>query len=747
MSLRHQAAVCLAGLAWAWSSLSAVALAQSAAEPLAVQAATFGIGNKAKAGFWTPIWFDLKAGPNGARGRLEIVIPDGDNIPVIYDEPEGPDLDLAAGQDHRILRYAKLGPLAAPIRVQLRSASLEQGGRVVWSQQVAGPSTRLTATQELIVGIGPDLDLPAALAGIKRTADASLASVQIDAAAKLPDRWWGYEGVDCVVLTTSDAAVLDGFSSDHRDALFTWLRLGGRLVLCTGGRGRELFADDSPWRPLAPGKFVEVSPLRERSGLETFAGAELPWEDESFQRNRPLVTRLAEFAGVVLLDEVGSGNARPLVVRAPHGLGEVVFVGLDLDQPALAEWSGRPRLLAGILAGSQGRAASEERESRRSVTHLGYDDLTGQLRAALDQFPGVALVNFTTVSVLTVVYLLLIGPGDYLLLSRLGIPRQVTWITFTLVALSFGLAAWYLGREAHGSRVRVNQLEIVDIDATDRAVRGTVWTHLYSPQAARFDLVPTARLGQPPLATGRQAWLAWQGLPGNSLGGLASNQRSLVEADAYRILPPGEQSGIQQLAIQSASSKSLSTRWWGEAAIPLPANLVRTEHGPVEGELTNPLPQELSDCLLVYGDWLYRLGTIQAGQRAKVDPRESLNLEYRLTERTVQNSKDMSTPWDQAATDIPRIVRMMMFHEAARGRHYTGLTHRYQPYIDLTEQVRLGRAILVGRCAESFTELTSGDGNLSDNHSVADSADQQNYTWFRIVYPVSPHRPAIAAAE
>ncbi len=741
MSLRHQAAVCLAGLAWAWSCLASVAVAQSAAAPLAVQSATVGIGNKAKAGFWTPIWLDLKAGPSGARGRLEIVVPDGDNIPVIYDDPNQPDLAIAAGQDHRILRYAKLGPIAAPIRVQLRSDSFEKGGRVVWSQLLAGPATRLAATQELIVGIGPDLDLPAALAGIKRTADVSLASVQIDAASKLPDRWWGYEGVDCVVLATSDKAVLDGFSADQRDALFTWLRLGGRVVLLAGSRGKELFADNSPWKSLGPGKFVEVSPLRERSGLESFAGAELPWDEESFQRNRPVVTRLTELEGIVLVDEVGSGNARPLVVRSPHGLGELVFVGLDLDQPALATWSGRPRMLASLLAGSQGRTASDDREGRRAVTHLGYDDLIGQLRAALDQFPGVALVNFTTVSVLTVVYLLLIGPGDYLLLSRLGIPRHITWITFTLVALGFGLAAWYLGREAHGSRVRVNQLEIVDIDASDRIVRGTVWTHLYTPRAALFDLAPTIDLGQPPLATGRKSWLAWQGLPGGSLGGLASNQRSLIESDPYRILPPGEQSGIDQLAVQSASSKSLSTRWWGEAAIPLPASLQRTEHGPVEGELTNPLPHDLTDCLLVYGDWLYRLGKIEAGQSLKVDARESLNLEYRLTERTVQNSKDISTPWDQATTDIPRVVRMLMFHEAARGRQYTGLSHRYQPYIDLTEQVRLGRAVLVGRYAGSFTELTTG------GKSVAEAADQQNYTWCRIVYPVSPQRPAIAAAE
>jgi hypothetical protein len=494
-----------------------------------------------------------------------------------------------------------------------------------------------------------------------------------------------------------------------------------------------LLAAGSPWAEFAPGRLLEVSPLvRDSEGLASFSGAELPWRDEEFLRNRPQVTRLAPGDGIVLVDEIAGGSGRPLVVRAPFGLGEVVFVGLDLDHPGLAKWAGRPRLLAALLSAGHGRTEQDQGETRRSVTHLGYEDLVGQLRAALDQFPGVTIVNFTTVSVLTVAYLLLIGPGDYLLLSRLGLPRHVTWLTFTLVALAFGGAAWYLGRESHGDRVRLNQVEIVDLDASQRIVRGTVWTHLYSPATTRVgaapQIDPAGSVCQSP-----QSIIAWQGLPGKSLGGLSSQQISLVEAIPYSLAPPGSQPHLAGLTVHSASSKSLSVRWWGQAAGDLPSRLVRTEHGPVSGELTNPLPFELTDCLLAYGDWLYRLGTIGPGQSVAVDPRESLNLEYRLTERSVRDSKDISTPWDQASTDLPRIVRIMMFHEAARGRSYTGLTHRYQPYIDLTEHVRLGRAVLAGRAPWPMTQLTSG------GQPLAHESGQTTLTFFRIVFPVQPY--------
>ena len=120
-------------------------------------------------------------------------------------------------------------------------------------------------------------------------------------------------------------------------------------------------------------------------------------------------------------------------------------------------------------------------------------------------------------------------------------------------------------------------------------------------------------------------------------------------------------------------------------------------YGLLAGEFRQPLPVELTDCLLAHGEKLYRLGTLAAGQRVQLADLPPLNLEARLTQRRVEQSKDVSTPWEKDSVDIPRIMQMLMFHDAARGINYTGLTHRYQPEIDLSEHIRLGRAVLVGR--------------------------------------------------
>jgi hypothetical protein len=713
---------------------------------LTLKSSSIGFGGQFKSGFWQPVRATLVAGPAAVRGRLEVTSADGDQTPVIYGNEQAPELSLAAGDEASVFLYAKSGPIAAPLVLQLRT-----GEGVVWSQALATPT--LGATQELMVGIGPSAGLDEALATIKLRSGSAQRAVQVTSAAELPDVWWGYSGVDAVVLTTSDADFLKAWTDAQRTALVEWVLLGGRMVLAAGARGAEIAAADSPFAPLVPGRFDEVVPLRERAGLETFTRTELPFEEEFFQRNRPQVTRLAPVRGEALFGEATVSAARPLAIHAPAGLGEITFVGLDLDHPSLARWQGRPRLVAALLAQDGRGREAQPRESQRGVSHLGYTDLLGQLRSALDRFPGVSLVNFTTVAVLTIAYLLLVGPGDYLLLRRTGWPRQLTWLTFPLVTLAAVLAFGYVGRQAHGTRVRLNQVEIIDVNVEQQLVRGTAWAHLYSPRTTHYDL--ELKIAAPlALAEHPQGWLAWQGLPGDALGGLGSRQVVLAKADPYRVAMPGEHPAIHGLPTPIAFSKSLSARWWAKAPLTVTNKLALDQFGLVGGEFQQPFSIELSDCLLAHGEKLFRLGALKPGQQVVIDQERALNLEWRLTERRIEQSKDVSTPWNQALADVPLIVQMLMFHEAAGGRNYTGLTHRYQSEIDLSEHIRLGQAVLVGRAKEPVARLVAGTlrapsaagdgpfsaaGTRSVPATLADPADTTTWTWYRLILPVQPY--------
>lgn len=693
--------------------------------PLTVEKVEIGFGGKYKAGYWAPVWLTLRAGSQPVRGDLSLESTDGDNIPVIFAAEPPAEIHLAKGQSATFLRYVKFGPVRAPLALLIQ----REGQTILRHDLSRLLPAALLSTRELVVTLGPEAGVDEAIRLVKRADELAYAAGRVEDVARLPDRWWGYEGVSWLLVTTGQDDFFRQLSGEQFAALREWVLLGGHLILSTGERGEQVLASDSPWRDFVPAESLAVAPLRQTIGLESFGGAAFVFgEDDA---SRPRITVLQGIAGRVLLDETGATGGRPLVVQSPVGLGQVTFVAFDLNHPALANWPGRGRLLANLLQASKLHRDDQRGETRRSVTHLGYDDLVGQLRAALDQFPGVTAVSFTTVSVLTLLYLLLLGPGDYLLLQWLKVPRAVTWVTFPLLAIAFCAIAWYLGEVAHGTRLRINQVEVIDLDVEREIVRGTVWLHLFSPASARHEVAlaidaHSLSAVEPPIGH-----LTWQGLPGTGLGGLASQQISLSTVEPYTVHAASASPAIAGLPIQIASSKSLSSRWWGKAKPTIAPQLGLNEFGLLNGRFTNPFPVELHDCVLAHHESLYRLGTVPAGGTVELADFSPLNLEWRLTERTVIDSKDRSQQWQPASTDVPRILQMLMFHDVARGFSYTGLTHHYQPYIDFSEQIRSGRAVLAGYASQRVATARL------DGRSLADSYDaSRTWTVFRLVLPV-----------
>ena len=145
----------------------------------------------------------------------------------------------------------------------------------------------------------------------------------------------------------------------------------------------------------------------------------------------------------------------------------------------------------------------------------------------------------------------------------------------------------------------------------------------------------------------------------------------------------------------------------------------------------------LSHCWLYHDRWVYQIGNLAPGQRVDLNtseepgksPRDS---ERTLTERRVIDGTDVASPWNQAMReDVPKIVRMMMFHEVAQGRNHTNLLHRHYGYLDMSQHLKLDRAILVGMSEEPATEVTS------DGAPLEFSGDQR-WTFYRIAFPTTP---------
>lgn len=709
-----------------------------------IKSVSLGFDGRYKVGYWTPVRITLVGGAQPLEARLELMLPDGDGVrSAIADEQP---FMLPPGAEVSLLRYAKFGRVGSEISVTLKDA---EGRNLAPSLEV--PAGRLPraapSTVQLVVTVGRE-------AGVDADVEGRVTALVKDAAA-LPDRWYGYEGVDTLVFTTGDGLTYRAISDRQIEALDRWVRLGGHLVLCAGASGDALFADPGRFARFAPGKFTGVVHESRTGGLEEYARAGRIDAPQPGGRVSLAMSRLENPVGAVEAHE-SIRQEVPAVIRAARGFGQITYAAVDLDASPIAGWSGRRRFVARLLETTL-RRPEETDESRQSgqVAHIGYRDMTGQLRGALDQFAGVTPFAFSWVAGLIVVYILLIGPADYFFLRKLVRNMAWTWITFPAAVVGCCVLAWYLSSVSRGDSVKINQVDLVDVDVDQQLVRGTSWSHVYSPATQRFDLSLETGAPVDKSASGDASGqlLSWQGLPGDAMGGMNTENAARLFNQPYRIssaaLPQEAGSAsLTDLPIQVGSSKTLVARWWNESDVGRLDKLVsRRQTGLLRGTFGNPLDVELEDCILYFGSWAY---VMDRG----LSPRQTITvaelpaprtLEWHLTRRKVEtggrrrgevdDDRNLATSWDRSSDDVPRILELMMLHDAAGGTTYTGLGGDYQGFVDLSAHLGLDRAVLVGRVKRPAAQL------MRDGRSLADDYDRR-WTYYRLVFPVTPEGAA-----
>jgi hypothetical protein len=372
-------------------------------------------------------------------------------------------------------------------------------------------------------------------------------------------------------------------------------------------------------------------------------------------------------------------------------------------------------------------------------------------------------VPFFVVALAVIVYILLIGPGDYFLLRRLGRGMQWTWITFPAIVVIFAVGAYMAAYWLKGDQLRVSQIDLLDIDAEGTA-RGASWFSIFSPRGESFDLSMQPRLpdGQSPKEI--SASLAWLGKAGNEFNGMysADTQNSApLWGQGYSIASSLD--AIRGVPIQVWASKSFTQRWLGRAPdLGLEASL-QDDQRQLSGTITNRLtardPQvkdgiALSHGFLVYGSWAYRVGALRPGEPVRIDattPRVSLGTFMSgdpLGSAESPAATADKSPYDRSSRDMAYVLQAMMFYDAAGGRKRTGMANDYQGFTDLSGLLKTGRAVLVamppqdGSCrgADLLRGPVPKSGEADDRRPLGNALDRHT-TIYRFILPVTQAGP------
>jgi len=695
----------------------AESVAVAAEHPYTVKSVRIGFEGNYKNGLWTPITLEWEPSvPDKGYVHFAIRCSDSDGTPITYHYLVTREREARTGTKAVVL--AKLGRKDEPIQIE-SAFGLD-------SKSFPVPSP-VNAERPIYLIIGnDDIGLQGAVAELMLREDRRPLLVKVKSLADLPDKWFGYEAVEMVVLTTTEPQLFDGLTAQSPQirALDDWVKLGGKMLLCAGKDAGPLLekndnGEDGVLRPFLPGQFTEMTELRSGTPLELFTNSRRQifmngTNEAPFMR----MPRLTEPRGITFVKD----GDLPLILRCAHGLGMIIYFGGDLSERPISNWRDRSTLVRNMMQwNTEKRGAVDPRAG--AMLQLGYNDISGQIRSALDQFEGVRVVPFSVILIILAAYWLVIGLFDWFFVHKVLKRPILTWVTFPLWIVLFSVLTYSLAASGRpsGDTVLKNMLTLEDVDTETGVRRISVWEGVYSPIDRQYGTgfavpIDTQYHTKSYVVTfAPYDYYSWFGLPGSGLGGMAPKTVSPTiwqtssEQNTYK--------EITDVPIQTRSTKSFFGQYHASSSdnpYRIHVQLSDEEGVPVGTiEVPDDFRCPLQNCILVYGRWVLELGEIQPGQTmrltrttlTKTTPAGTTTLPIQrrdlrdllIPPKTRENESLRGfAAYNPQSTDLEYIVRVMSLHRVLGGYESTGLHHAYQPSLDMSELLTADRALLLG---------------------------------------------------
>jgi hypothetical protein len=633
-----------------------------------------------RSGAWAPVYVHVqntgKYSPESdGPAIVSVEVPDSDDTLHTYSAPLPP---FDEGGSSSAILYTRAGSRHADftIRVQARGRDLCKPDQRSYSA--------LDANQILYFALGsrlPGLKLPGWTEQNTNTNMGARAEMAlITRIAEMPPQWFGYGSADLVLLMTSDRDFISALVSDQtgrKAALAEWVRRGGRLIVCAG-KNRDQFAGSTELQALLPmtieGPYVapEAS-LRWREGggpiEEPLAHAdEKPLE---FTRLRPREGRAVR----VLIDgPTAGGDQSPLIVQAPYGLGRVTLAAFDIDQRPLFGWKGESEFWEQLLMRSGPRVSAAQHANQFGFGRFGADEgdeTQNGLVNRLEQFEGVPVISFGWVALFILLYILVVGPLDYLFLKKVVKRLELTWITFPTIVLAVSAAAYFTAYHLKGSDLRINRVDLVDYDFQSKQAYGRSFFSIFSPRIQKYTIgvAPSEGWAGPPADPAASGTVvSWFGAP--KMG------RQSFFRNSYEYARLAE--GLIHVPINVWSTKGMQA-WWqapfGADQLPFAAALAHAPNRTDEifGTVTNQLPVDLEDAILIYRGSVANLGTMLRGAPKTVSAERMKFAQWYATGGPGESPPTGVVQWQPGQTPgyggnpvAQRLNLSMLFHDATR---------------------------------------------------------------------------------
>ncbi len=409
---------------------------------------------------WVPVYITTSNQGDPIEGQLQIVIEDAfGGEEILYSSR----ISLPTQSNKRLIQYVRLDDISNPITVALvddSESTIEstETNRLHWLGQ-----------DDLLYGVvTPEPGKLDILESVKnRQSEARVAYLGI---VDLPEQPAAWNAFDVMIFHDVDTSRL---TIGQLNALEDWVSVGGQVVFTGGANWRQTTAAVAHILPVEIAGLVSAPDL---PSLMSLSG--IPFRDPGPY----LVSEGHLLSGEALVQD----SDLLLLSKTNLGRGNVFFLALDPYFPPLADWDGSVAVWRLVVAQMQGLP-----EWATGFTN-GYAAF-----AALSALPPLSLPSAIKLFLFVLIYILVIGPINYLILKRIE-RREIAWVTIPGLVILFTVIAIVAGFRLKGNEAIVNQLSVAFGQIDGDRLRVQSLLGLYSPKRTTYELsVPSDVLLKP----------------------------------------------------------------------------------------------------------------------------------------------------------------------------------------------------------------------------------------------------------
>jgi len=562
--------LCVAPLIVNIKAANATLLHKAQEEPVVYLVAQPAFDGAFKFGEWLPILVELENNGSDLETDVQIRVTGGGGT-MVFSVP----VELPSGSHKIVTVYALPNNFSRKLEVQLVS-----NNDLLVSESIS--VVPLPPINYLVGLIAPKRGAISLINGVEfpgQDRPITLIDLEIN---ELPARFEGLRSFDLLIFNDVDTSNL---SPEQIDALHTWVHQGGRIIIGGGINAKEtLFG--------FPHSIINIelegtTQLNSLSSLIEFSGSE-----SAILNPGPFTISNVQIEQSQHL--VNEGNF-PIVIESPIGSGSLIFIALDPSGPPFNGWGGTVSFWEKLI--SAGGAYPDWMPVDVSTKQ----QISEQMNYALSNLPMLDLPSIKGLALLLGLYILMVGPVNYLVLRR---QNKLHWAWFSIPSITviFSIAAFGLGYVLHGTDIFLNRISIINLQNSGTA-HTTSYMGLFSPDQRSYKLEVFDDVLVSPLESFINPWDS-SGVANPSFSGEIQ-------------ITQGNPAIVKGLNIEQWSMQSFMTEGMSKNFRQLIVDM-QLEPDSLNGTIKNDSPFLIKDAIVLQGKRFLRLGDIAPGDEVEV---------------------------------------------------------------------------------------------------------------------------------